>query len=69
MIGNLKKNSKETHSNGSWNENKPYLCLFCNSKFREKAIWEDIEIILSIQIDFGVSFVVSNFVFQKLLFY
>ena len=69
MIGNLEKNSKETHSNSSWNENKPYLCLFCYLEFREKVIWEDIEIILSIQIDFGVSFVVSNFVFQKLLFY
>ena len=37
-IRNLEKNSKETHSNGSWNEIIPYLCLFCNSTFREKAI-------------------------------
>ena len=39
------KNLRETHSNGPWNENIPYLCLFCNETFREKVIWEHIKLI------------------------
>ena len=42
LIQNQEKNLFEnTHSNGSWSENTSSLCLFCDSTFREKAIWED----------------------------
>ena len=42
LIQNQEKNLFDnTHSNGSWSENISPLCLFCDSTFREKTIWEN----------------------------